>query len=101
MEINSLGVDHSTLDMSRHAMKQCKTKGFSGEQVKEALRQPYKVTDVRRYPGQKRYCGAGIAVVVNPDNKTIVTVYLDGVPTPLRPDQMSDPEARNSKRALR
>lgn len=101
IKINSLGIDSSTLDLSRHAKKTLIEKGFTLEQVLKALRQPYKVTDVSRYPGQKRFCGGGLAVIVNMKAKVIVTMYLDGVRTPLRADQMNDPAALASQRALR
>lgn len=81
---------------SGHFKKQFKAKGFQTSQVRNAIENPYKVTDVRRYPGQKRYCGDGVAVVMN--GNTAVTIYEDGVVTPLRPDQLSDPAAINSRR---
>lgn len=81
---------------SEHFKKQFREKGFTTEQVREAIENPYKITDVRRYPGQKRRCGGGIAIVMR--GNTAVTVYLDGVVTPLREDQKSDPAALNSRR---
>lgn len=84
---------------SRHIVSQIKAKGFTTEQVMSAIRNPDRVTEVRRYPGQMRYCGAGVAVVM--DANHAITVYLDGTPTPLREDQLSDPEALASKRAIR
>ena len=81
---------------SEHFKKQFREKGFTTAQVKEAIENPYKITDVRRYPGQKRYCGGGIAIVMR--GTTAITVYLDGVVTPLREDQKNDPAALNSRR---
>jgi len=81
---------------SDHAIRQARTKGFTADQILGALNNPYKITDVTRYPGQKRHCGSGIAVVVDGDR--VITMYLDGVVTALRPDQMSDPAALNSRR---
>jgi len=92
------GLDHTTLTMTEHCKRQIVAKGFDVRDVVSALREPYKVTDVRRYPGQRRYCGSGLAVIV--DGQTIITVYLDGVRTPLRADQMNDPVALASRRAL-
>ena len=80
------------------------TKGFDWSDVVGALKSPYKVTDVQRYPGQKRFCGSGLAVIVSPQGEKrflLVTVYLDGVVTPLRADQLDDPEAVNSARVRR
>lgn len=99
--MNSKGIDHTRLAMTNHCKSQIRAKGFNVKDVVAALRNPYKVTEVRRYPGQLRFCGSGLAVVVNMKDATIVTVYLDGVRTALRPDQMSDPAALASKRALR
>lgn len=86
--------------VTAHFLKQMKAKGFDGAAVIEALRNPYKVTEVRRYPGQVRFCGGGLAVVVRPEDGVfhLITVYLDGVVTALRPDQMNDPAALNSRR---
>jgi hypothetical protein len=82
-----------------HFIAQFRAKGFTTEQVAECLTKPYKITDVRRYPGQKRYCGAGIAIVM--DGTRAVTLYLDGVVTPMREDQRNDPNALASRRLNR
>lgn len=81
---------------SDHFIKQVKAKSFTDKQIREALERPYKITDVRRYPGQKRYCGGGIAIVMR--GNTAITVYLDGVVTPMREDQKSDKAAQKSRR---
>lgn len=84
---------------TRHFIDTVKAKGFAPEQIVSAIRSPYKVTDVTRHSGQKRYCGAGVAVVMA--GGTAITVYLDGVVTDLRPDQMNDPAALASRRLNR
>lgn len=91
-----------TVKVTKHFTEQMRAKGFDGADVIAALRSPYKVTEVRRYPGQVRFCGAGLAVVVRPEGGSfsLITVYLDGVRTPLRADQMNDPVALASRRAL-
>lgn len=81
---------------TEHFKKQFRSKGFTSAQIREAIEHPYKITDVRRYPGQRRYCGGGVAVVMR--DRTAITVYLDGVVTPLRPDQLNDTAALNSTR---
>lgn len=82
---------------SDHMVRQAAAKGFSGTQILSALNNPERVTNVTRYPGQKRYCGAGVAVVV--DSAGIArTVYADRVVTPMREDQKNDPAAQRSKR---
>jgi hypothetical protein len=92
-------IDPSLVRFTKHFNKQFREKGFKAEQIKEALTNPYKVTDVTRHPGQKRYCGGGVAVVMV-DNVAL-TVYADGVVTPLREDQKNDPAALNSTRLNR
>lgn len=86
--------------VTQHFKDQMKAKGFSNADALSALRSPEKVTEVRRYPGQVRFCGAGLAVVVEPRNGEFFlrTVYLDGVVTPLREDQRRDPAALASRR---
>lgn len=89
-------MDISRVTVSKHFTAQMREKGFTQEQVISALSRPEKITDVRRYPGQKRYCGSGVAVVV--DGTHLITLYADGIVTPLREDQKSDPEALRSRR---
>lgn len=92
------------IKVTDHMKKQMAAKGFTTQQVIGALRDPYKVTAVTRYPGQRRYCGEGVAVIVKPEEQgvfTLITAYEDGVVTELRPDQMDDPEALNSQRLAR
>lgn len=92
------------LEVTPHFKKQMLAKGFTGNQVSNALRDPEKVTPVTRYPGQRRYCGDGVAVIVEPvgaNTYRLVTLYLDGVVTPLRADQMNDQDALNSRRLAR
>lgn len=79
-----------------HFIRQAREKGFTAEQIAEAIERPYKITDVRRYPWQKRYCGGGVAIIM--DGTRAVTIYADGVVTPLREDQKNDPEALRSRR---
>jgi hypothetical protein len=89
-------MDISQITVAKHFVAQMQAKGFTQDQVISALTRPEKVTDVTRYPGQKRYCGAGVAVVV--DGTHLITLYADGIVTPLREDQKGDPEALRSRR---
>lgn len=94
---NPQGIPVSQVKFTAHMLKQAANKGFDPQQIIDAVTDPYKVTDVTRYPGQKRYCGrSGVAVVM--DGNSAITCYLDGVVTEMRPDQMNDPAARNSRR---
>lgn len=91
--------------IANHCFKQIAAKGFDPEKVRKAIVDPEKVTEVRKHPGQLRACGWGYAVVLAPHNHgrewMAVTVYLDGVVTPLRPDQKNDPAALASARVAR
>jgi hypothetical protein len=93
------GINPSDIVFSKHCIRQIKEKNFNPCAVIAAITYPDRITEVRRYPGQKRYIGAGLAVVMR-DNVAI-TVYLDGVVTPLREDQKNDPAALNSVRLNR
>lgn len=88
--------------VSNHCREQIIKKGFDPEMIRKAIVDPEKVTDVRRHPGQLRACGWGVAVILAPYNHgrewLAVTVYLDGVKTPLREDQKNDPAALASAR---
>lgn len=100
--INREPRDPATIEFTSHFREQMLAKGFTTKQVGDALANPYKVTDVTRYPGQVRYCSAGInglpgiAVVVEGD--TAITLYLDGQISEMRPDQAGDPAAMSSRR---
>lgn len=90
------GYPHGDVFFDEHFKDQMREKGFKPQQIINAIKNPYKVTKVMAHPGQWRYCGDGVAVVM--DKNRCVTVYLDGVKTPLRPDQMNDPRALRSRR---
>lgn len=87
------------VEFTNHFVDQIKAKGLNPEDVIRAIYSPYKVTPVTKHPGQLRYCGSGVAVVVR--DSVAITVYLDGVCTPLREDQKSDSAACNSARVRR
>lgn len=84
--------------VTQHVRDTIVKKGFDAEKVRRAIEHPEKVTDVLKHPGQVRAIGEGLAVVLAPYARgkewMAVTVYLDGVLTPPRPDQMNTPEGR-------
>lgn len=86
---------------THHFLAQAVAKGFTAEQISGAVQDPYKVTEVTRHPGQMRFCGQGIAVVIDVNKRSAITAYLDGVVTEMRPDQVNDPAARASRRLAR
>lgn len=92
------GLAPNVVTYSRHFLTQAIAKGFTAEQIMSAVAEPYKVTPVTRHPGQSRYCGAGVAVVIDSSTLTAITVYLDGVVTDMRDDQRHDAAALSSRR---
>lgn len=99
--MNAKGIDPCKVSFSEHAVKQIRAKGFTAEQLFGALTDPRDVTVVRDYHGQKRWCGSGVALVIDVRRMHVVTVYADMIRTPLREDQLNDPRALASRRALR
>lgn len=94
-----------TVTFTNHFIKQARHKGFTAEQIQVAIEQSDKpkraggscdVTRVTKYPSQRRYIGSGVAVVM--DGNTAITIYADGIVTPMREDQRNDPEAQASRR---
>lgn len=81
---------------TKHALRTILDKGFNADAVKAVHRSPERVTAVRAHPGQIRLIGRGLALVgeVRGKDFVLMTVYLDGVLTPPRPDQMSTPEGQ-------
>lgn len=102
-------VTGDSLAFSDHFKDQMRAKGFTQAQAYDALKAPYKITEVTGRDRQWRFCGRGpdgqqgIAIVVAFDGPKprVVTCYLDGIRTALREDQMNDPRALASQRALR
>lgn len=102
--LNQVGIgSDATVERTRHFSDVLRRKGLSMSDVVSALKNPDKVTPVTRFPGQRRYCGSGVAVVCEVRGGTVhlITAYLDGVVTAMRPDQMNDPEAVSSRRLNR
>jgi len=82
--------------VTQHVRDTIIKKGFDPEKVRRAIENPERTTDVLKYPGQIRSIGEGLAVVMRPDGRgwLAITVYLDGVLTPPREDQLKTPEGR-------
>ena len=75
--------------LTAHVQQQAAAKGIDLAQLQRVLANPDRITKVTRYENQARYIGEGIAVIVCTTNGAVITVYLDGVITPLRPDQIA------------
>lgn len=74
--------------ITNHIKEQAANKGIDLAKIYRVLANPSRITHVSRYENQERYIGEGIAVIVA-DGEVAVTVYLDGIVTPLRPDQIA------------
>lgn len=76
--------------LTRHARDRAAEKGFSLDALASVFAEPEYVYPSGSHPGQWRVCGNGICMVgtVSEDSFTVITVYVDGVMTPLRADRM-------------
>lgn len=79
-----------------HALRQIAQKGFNPLHVKGAFENPDEVYASGSHPGQYRVTGNGLCLVGKPEGNefVLITVYLDRVVTPPRPDQLVTPEGR-------
>lgn len=105
---NTTGLPIESVAFTNHFIKQARYKGFTAEQIQVAIEQSDKpkraggscdVTRVTKYPSQRRYIGSGVAVVM--EGNTAITIYADGIITPMRADQRNDVDAQNSTRLAR
>lgn len=80
--------------LTRHVQDQAREKGIELSKILDALQHGYQ-TPVTAYPHQTRYIKHGIAVVADDWTHNVITVYLDRVITPLRPDQIARGERIN------
>lgn len=75
-----------------------RAKGFDPRDVIGAWKEGTRVQDVRKHPGQFRIIGHDICIIGEPETSTghfrFITLYMDGVLTPPRPDQLNTPEGR-------
>ena len=82
---------------TRHVIEQARAKGFTPEELHAACYVPSRTSDVRAHPGQRRFIAGRVVVVaepIGPGEWCAITCYLDGVVTPVRPDQLNTPEGR-------
>ena len=75
---------------TKHVMDTIKTKNFKVEDVQEVLRN----YDIRypsnSHPGQEKFIGRGLCVVVDMERKRVVTVFKHFEITDLREDQKAN-----------
>lgn len=87
-------VDGTMLHVREHALKQARLKGFDMATIEQTFRSPMRVYPNGRYQGQWRVTGNGICLVGEPRGGRfeVVTMYLDGVVTKPRADQLKTAE---------
>lgn len=80
-------------DLSQHVVRQAQQKGIPLPEVEACVDFPETSYPSRRFPGQVRRTRGRLCVVVDPEERRAITVYLTQVETDLRDDQRSDPDA--------
>lgn len=82
---------------NHHTMKQADLKGFTEQDMVQTFANPERIYPNGRYPDQHRITGNGLCLVGKFEGDTfkVVTVYLDGVVTKPREDQLKTNEGRD------
>jgi hypothetical protein len=63
--------------------------GLTERQALDLVEHPEASYPSRTYPGQRRVASGKYCFIVADDGETVITVFLDKVVTPLRPDQIA------------
>ena len=84
MNMNAL-----TVCVSEHAERQAVAKGWTRDDIIDAVCSPHTTYPSLKYPGQVRMIKGDLCVVVEPASNRVVTVYKNVVETDLRPDQIA------------
>ena len=86
-----------TLILTHHARKVAEDKGFPLNQIHQTFDRPRRVYRSRSHPGQHRVTGHGLCLVGRKcgDKFVVMTIYLDEVLTPPRPDQLATAEGQD------
>lgn len=83
--------------VTEHFKSQMIAKGFDPEEIIAVIHRPDReYPSGSRYPGQWRLCGRGVCIVTKPEGRTLtlITCYVDGTLTEVRPDQLNTPQGR-------
>lgn len=85
-----------TLKPTTHALKQIVAKGFDADGILDCWNNPTRVYPSKSHPGQFRVINGTYCLVGKPEGSSfmLITVYLDGVVTPPREDQMDTKQGR-------
>lgn len=73
--------------LTRHVKEMAARKGVPLVEVIRTVMEPDVTYPSRNHEGQERRVKGGLAVVVDPAKRSVITVYVHNEVTPLRPDQ--------------
>jgi hypothetical protein len=79
--------------MTTHALRTIADKGISLEDVRAVWKDPDTRYASHRHPGQHKRIGRGLCLACDDATGRVITVFVDQVATPLRPDQERDVDA--------
>lgn len=91
------------ISIQPHAQKMADTKGFTEAEIVRTFANPDRIYPSGSHPGQHRITGNGLCLVgeFQGNNFRVVTVYLDGVVTRPRKDQLNTAEGREFDKRYR
>ncbi len=72
---------------TRHVMEVIESKGFNLSDIQDVLVNYETSYESNTHPGQRKYIGRGLCVVVDEERGRVVTVFKHMEITPLREDQ--------------
>lgn len=75
--------------MTAHAARTIESKGFPLSVVQAVWRDPDTTYPSYKHPGQHKRTGQGICLCCDDATGRVITVFINEVATPLRPDQTS------------
>ena len=88
---------YKSMTFTRHATQQAIDKRISADAIRSCFTDTSEYYPSGSHPGQYRMTGHGVCLVGVPEGDTfrVITLYLDRVITPLRPDQIARGERIN------
>jgi hypothetical protein len=81
------------ITMTSHALRTVADKGINLDDVRAVWNDPDTTYPSHRHPGQHKRIGRGLCLACDDVTGKVITVFVDQVATPLRPDQARDVDA--------
>ena len=81
------------ITMTAHALRTVADKGINLDDVRAVWKDPDVQYPSNRHPGQHKRIGRGLCLACDDVTGKVITVFVDQVVTPLRPDQARDVDA--------